>query len=90
MATASGGGTFIGTKHDLWKLMANPVATAKSSSTSRRQPAALVEALQRIRVSSAYCKIGQGMSEARGWDREPRPHAWWIRRWSTSATRMNI
>jgi hypothetical protein len=33
MSAASGGGTFIGTKQDLWKLMARPVAAAKSSST---------------------------------------------------------
>jgi hypothetical protein len=56
MSVAAWGWTFMGIKQDLWKLIANPVAAAKSSSTCRRHAVALGEALQRIRVSSAYCK----------------------------------
>jgi hypothetical protein len=53
-------------KSDLWKLVARPVAEANSSKTLLRQTAASREALQRIRVSSAYWRIGHGRSEERG------------------------
>jgi hypothetical protein len=54
MAEATHEETCIGIMHDLWKLIARPVAAAKSSRTLLRQAAAVGEALQRIRVSSAY------------------------------------
>jgi hypothetical protein len=54
MAEATHGDTCIGIMHDLWKFIARPVAEAKSPRTLLRQATAVREALQRIRVSSAY------------------------------------
>jgi hypothetical protein len=57
----------MGMKHDLGKLMANPVAVAKSSRTSLRWETAAWSALKMMRVSSEYWRTGQGRSGERGW-----------------------
>jgi hypothetical protein len=54
MTSTSWGETCIGTKQDLWKLIANPVVEAKSLRIWLRQEAASGLSLQRMRVLSAY------------------------------------
>jgi hypothetical protein len=54
IAEATCGETCIGIIHDLWKLIMRPVVEAKSSRTFFRQEAVEGDALQRIKVSSAY------------------------------------
>jgi hypothetical protein len=62
----------MGTKQDLWrKLIVRPLAAAKLSRTALRQTAAPWEVLQRISVSSAYSRTGQGRSGESGWQRCP-------------------
>jgi hypothetical protein len=72
--------TCMGMKHDLWKLIASPVAAAKSSSTSRRQEVAEGSTLQIISVSSAYWRTGQGVADERGCRSLPWEKACRIRR----------
>jgi hypothetical protein len=54
MAAVTPGETCIRIRHDLWKLIARLVAEAKTSSTFLRQVSASGDALQSIKVSSAY------------------------------------
>jgi hypothetical protein len=80
---------FIGTRVVLSKLMESPVASAKSCKIFFRFWAAVGVARSMIRVSSAYCKTGQGMSSSRGCARRPSRHAATINCWRTSATVIN-
>jgi hypothetical protein len=73
-------------KQDLWKFIASPVASAKSSRTFLRQEATPGAALQRMRVSSAYCKTGQGVEGEMGCIKAPQLQASRNMRCSTSAT----
>jgi hypothetical protein len=47
-------------KQDLWKLIVRPVAAVKSSRMCLRWIVEDKSAQQRIRVSSAYWRIGHG------------------------------
>ena len=89
MAAAVESSTFIGTKVDLWKLISRPVAKAKSSRIllSRTMAAAVLSV--NIKVSSAYCRTGQGRALFRGWDKESTTCAFLIKLCRTSATIMN-
>jgi hypothetical protein len=59
-------GTPIGRKVVLWKLIESLVASSKSFKAllTARIPSGV--ARRKIRVSSAYCKIGQGALSRRG------------------------
>ena len=88
ITAATESSTCMGMKQDLWKLIANPVALAKSSRIFLRVVADARSARQRMRVSSAYWRTGHGREVSTGWVRLLERKAARMRRWRTSATIM--
>ena len=88
MMAACAGSTCMGTKQDLWKLMVRPVAFAKSSRTFFRREMEATSPRQRIRVSSAYWRTGQGLEGSSGCERPSERKACRMSWGRTSTARM--
>lgn len=83
--------TFIGRRVLLSKFMWRPVASEKSVSSNlrRRYCSCWRSPFSTIRVWSAYCNTGHGLSATRGCSNSPLREARWINCCRISATRIN-